>query len=316
MDEAVVLRLFEYLHGLVVGDVLATLGLHHIVGHIAHGDAPVFHVVAAALAQLLPAGAAGAHALGVLPLVLVEPVGDLLQTDGLLLRLDSLLHGDDVHADARASGRHHGGDLLQRQHGHALKERGHLRVLVDLAFPHVQELGAAGDEQGQDVALLVVGVLAVQILPVVLDQAQPRHVVQQLLQRLTLHFRQRHQLLNGLGLADAHLQRHVHHLVGDDAVQSPVLRVIHGGLQSDPVGDHAAQLQQLLPGRPVGTGDLERELLLVQREICGLAAVDISHRVFLRCPLLRPAACPGRWERVMIFVPIIPIIPTFSANSY
>ena len=35
-------------------------------------------------------------------------------------------------------------------------------------------------------------------------------------------------------------------------------------LQANAVGDHAAQFQDLLPGRPVGTGDLERELFLVQ----------------------------------------------------
>ena len=257
MDEAVVLGLFEYLHGLVIGDVFAPLGLHHIIGHVAHGDAPVLHIIAAALAQLVAAGTAGAHALGVFALVLVQPVGDLFQPDGLLLRLDGLLHRDDVHADAGASGRHHGGDLLQRQHGHALKERRHLRVLIDLASAHVQELGAAGHEQRQDIALLVGGVLAVQIFPVVLDDAQPGHIIQQLLQRLALHLRQLHQLLNGLGLADAHFQRHVHHLVGHHAVQTPVLRVVHGGLQADAVGDHAAQLQQVLPGRPVGTGDME-----------------------------------------------------------
>ena len=279
VDEAVVLRLLEYGHRLVIGNVLAPLGLHHIVGHVAHGDAPVLHIVAAALAQLVAAGAAGAHTFGVLAFILVQPVGDLLQPDGLLLRLDGLLHRDHVHTDARASGGHHRRDLLQGQHGHALKERRHLRVRVDLAPPHIQKLGAAGHEQGQDVPLLVVRVFAVQVLPVVLNETQPGHFVQQLLQGLAFHLRQLHQLLDGLGLADAHFQCHVRHLIGHQRIQSPVFGVVSGGLQANAVGDHAAQLQDLLPGRPVGTGDLERELFLVQGEAGRLAAIDVAHRL-------------------------------------
>ena len=204
---------------------------------------------------------------------------DLLQPDGLLLRLDGLLHRDHVHTDARASGGHHRRDLLQGQHGHALKERRHLRVRVDLAPPHIQKLGAAGHEQGQDVPLLVVRVFAVQVLPVVLNETQPGHFVQQLLQGLAFHLRQLHQLLDGLGLADTHFQCHVRHLIGHQRIQPPVFGVVSGGLQANAVGDHAAQLQDLLPGRPVGTGDLERELFLVQGEAGRLAAVDVAHRL-------------------------------------
>ncbi len=317
VDEAVVLRLLEYGHGLVIGDVLAPLGLHHIVGHVAHSDAPVLHIVAAALAQLVAAGAAGAHTLGVLALILVQPVGDLLQPDGLLLRLNGFFHRDHVHTDARASGGHHRRDLLQGQHGHALKERRHLRVLVDLAPPHIQKLGAAGNEQGQDVPLLMVRVLAVQIFPVVLDDAQPGHLVQQLLQGGLLHLRQLHQLRDGLGLADAHFQGHVHHLVGHHAVQTPVFRVVHRGLQPDPVGDHGAQLQQVLPGRPVGTGDLERELFLVQGEAGRLAAVDVAHRLSPPLSAAPTRRClNARGNSVVILSSIVPIIPTFLPISY
>ena len=255
VDKSIVLRLFKDLHHLVIGNVLAALRLHHVVGHVAHSNAPVFHIVAAALTQLLPAGAAGAHALGILSLVLMEPVGDLLQTDGLIFRFDSFFYRDDVHTDTSASGRHHGGDLLQRQHGHALKECGHLGMLVDLAFPHIQELGTAGYKQRQDPAFFVIWVLAVQIFPVVFQQTQPGHFIQQLFQRLSLHLGQLHHLADGLGLADAHLQCHVHHLVGQHAVQPPVFRVVHGGFQADAVCDHCPQLQQVLSGRPIRIGD-------------------------------------------------------------
>ena len=53
MDKAILLRPAENIQRFLLGDVLAPLGLHHIVGHIAHRDAPVFGVIAAALAQLL-----------------------------------------------------------------------------------------------------------------------------------------------------------------------------------------------------------------------------------------------------------------------
>ena len=45
---------------------------------VAHTDAPAFGVIAAALAELGAAQAAGAHSHGVLSLVLAEPVGDEL----------------------------------------------------------------------------------------------------------------------------------------------------------------------------------------------------------------------------------------------
>ncbi len=51
VHKAVVLGLRK-IRNLVVGHVVAAVGLDHIVGHIAHGDAPVLRVVAAALAQL------------------------------------------------------------------------------------------------------------------------------------------------------------------------------------------------------------------------------------------------------------------------
>ena len=281
VDKAVVLCLLEDGHGLVIGDVFPAARLHNIGGHIAHGDAPALRVVAAALVQILAAGPAGAHALGILALVLVQPIGDFFQAHGLVFRLDGLFHGDHVHADAGPSGRHHGGDLLQGQEGHPLKEGRHLGMLVHLAAPHVEKLRAAGDELGQDIPLFVVGVLPVQILPVVFDQAHPGHVVQQLLQRLPLQLGQLHQLPDGLGLADAHLQGHVRHFVADQVRQAPVFRVVALDaleLGGHPVGDHGAQLGDLGPGL-VHHGDGKGQLLLLQGERGGPVAVDVLSHV-------------------------------------
>ena len=288
MDEAVVLGLLEDGYGLVIGDVFPAARLHNIGGHVAHGDAPALRVVAAALVQILAAGPAGAHALGVLALVLVQPIGDLLQAHGLVLRFDGLFHGDHVHADAGASGRHHGGDLFQGQEGHPLEEGRHLGMLVHLAAPHVEELGAAGDELGQNVPLFVVGVLPVQILPVILDQAHPGHVVQQLLQGLPLQLGQLHQLPDGLGLADAHLQGHVRHFVTDQVRQAPVFRIVALDaleLGGHPVGDHGHQLGDLGPGL-LHHGDGKGQLLLLQGERGGPVAVDVLSHV--KSPLSPP----------------------------
>ena len=270
VDEAVVLRLLQDLHHLVICNIASALvGLHHVVGHVAHGDAPALGIVAAALAQLGTAGPAGAGGGGILALVLLQPVGDMLHAGGLVLGLNGLFHGDDVHPDARPSGGHHGGDLLQRQEGHPLEEGGNLRMLLDLLHAHVEELRAAGDELGQDPALLVAGILPVQILPVVFQQADEAHVRQQLFQLFGLQTGELLELDEGLGLSDPHFQGHVRHLVGDQPGQAPVLRVVSGDAAQfggDPVGNHPAQPDDLLTGL-VRAGDLEGEFALIQRHV-------------------------------------------------
>ena len=233
----------------------------------------------------------------------------MLDGDGLALHADGLLHRDDVHPDARPAGGHHGGDFLQGQESHALKEGGHLGVLVDLGAAHIEKLRASGDEHRQDIPLLMVGVLAVQVLPVVLDEADEAHLVQHLLQLVRLHAGELLNLLEGLGLAHLHLHGHVGHLVGDKPRQPPVLRVLPGDaveLGGHPVGDHPAQLDDLLPGL-VRLGDLKGQPALVQGEFC-LAHVfsPLSFIKVLSLSRLEPAPAakrprpppPGRsWRR-------------------
>ena len=149
MDEAVLLALTEDVQRLFAGDVAAALAcLHHVIRHVAHGDAPTLGVVGAAFIEGEAGLTAGAGGGGVLAVILIQPVGDVLKVNGGILRLDGLLHGDDMHTDARAAGRHHGGDLLQGQAGHTLEEAAHLGVLLQDSVVHVGELGAAGDEHG------------------------------------------------------------------------------------------------------------------------------------------------------------------------
>ena len=148
-----------------------------------------------------------------------------------------------MHTDARTAGRHHGRDPLQGLKAHALEKLAQLRVLLQLLGVHVSELGAAGDEQGQNVPLLMVGVLAVQVLPVVLNEAHHAHLKQQLFQILRVLAGELGDLGQSLGLADLHFQGDLGHLVGDDALEAPVFRVLIGDLPAHAVGDHLAQLQ-------------------------------------------------------------------------
>ena len=182
MHKAVGLGLAKRLVDLLARDVVAAIGLHHVVGHVAHRDAPVVRVVTAALAQLRAAHAAAARARCVLALVLVEPMLDVLDRDGAVLHLDRLLDRDDVHADSRASGRHHRRGLGKGSLGGLLEKLRHSRMLVDLGLAHVEELGRTGHEHGQHPLLRAGGVL-----PVVLEQTDVAHLIEQLLERLGLH---------------------------------------------------------------------------------------------------------------------------------
>ncbi len=246
MDVALLLGLVEDLHGLVVGDVVAHAGLAAVVGKVAHADAPVLLDVAGALAPDALLLAAGADAHADVTLVLLQPVADVFHVHGLTVGGDGLLHGDDVHADAGAAGGHQMGDAGQGQVGHALKEVGHLGGHRRDLRPHDHDLGAAGHEHVQYPALLVVGVLAVQILKVPLHQAGLAQGLQHRGQVLVVIAAQLFELGEGLGLALAHLQRQVQAVVGY-LFAVPPLGVLHAAVDAPVfggVGGHLLQAQQ------------------------------------------------------------------------
>ena len=107
VHKAVVLGGAQNVIDLITRDVVASVGLDHVVGHVAHGDAPIARIVAAALAQNLTARTAAAGRCGVLAVVLVQPMLDVLDGHRGARGIDGLLDGDNVHADAGASGRDH-----------------------------------------------------------------------------------------------------------------------------------------------------------------------------------------------------------------
>ena len=137
----------------------------------------------------------------------------MLDVQRLALRRYRLLHGYHVHADARAAGRHQLRHAHQRQIGHALEEIGNPRVVVRKVRVHHHDLRAAGDEHVQHPALLMLRVLAVQVLPVVLNQADGRGHGEYLLQFLRALSRFLHELLRGHRLALVHAEQHVQHVV-------------------------------------------------------------------------------------------------------
>ena len=182
VDIAAILGLLEDLHRLFIGDVVAVVRLAAVIGKVADADAPLaFHVAGALTADALLL-AAGAHGHTDVALVLLQPMGQVLDRQRLALGRDGLFDRNDVHADAGASGRHHLGDARQRQIRHALEEVRRLREHIRLLRVDHHDLGAAGNEHIQHPALGVIRVLAVEVLPMELDQTALAERLQCLLQ--------------------------------------------------------------------------------------------------------------------------------------
>ena len=182
MDIAAILSLLEDLHGLFIGDVAAVVRLTAVVSEVTDADAPLAFHVAGALAADALLLAAGAHGHADVALVLLQPVGQVLDRQRLALGRNGLLDRDDVHTDASASGRNHLGNTRQRQIRHALEEVGRLREHIRLLGVDHHDLGAAGNKHIQHPALFVVRILAVEVLPVELNQAALAERLQRLLQ--------------------------------------------------------------------------------------------------------------------------------------
>ena len=103
VDVAVFLGFFANAKEFFLIDIMGFFGLDAVIGHIAHGKAPVFGIAGATDAQNLLAHRAGARRSGEVSFVFVDPIGDLFDIDGRGFMLDGLFDGDDVHADASAA---------------------------------------------------------------------------------------------------------------------------------------------------------------------------------------------------------------------
>ena len=237
VHKAVVLGLAQDVVDLVARHVMAAVGLNHIVGHIAHGNAPVGGVVGAALTHHATARAAAAGAGGIFAIVFVEPMLDMLDRHRRARGVDGLLDRNDVHADAGASGRHHRRGLGQRSLGRLLKELGIDRVLLELAHAHVEELGGTRHQHGQHPLLGALGVF-----PVVLEQTREAHVVEHLLDIGFGHAGELNHLGQRIGTAHLHLAEHFGLLVGCGLGKRPVLVAQQLVAMQQTVGAVLAQL--------------------------------------------------------------------------
>ena len=166
----------QYFHHFIEIDIAAFSRLHKIIRHVSHTDAQISLDLPAPFTAhpLLAAAGTGPHCIFVL--IFFQPVGDMLHTRGLLMRRDCLLHRNDMHADTGTSGRHHWRHFFQRQSGHVFKKVCNNRMFLGLFLIHHHEFRTSGHEHRKYILFM-----AVFIFPVVLDHADDRHLVQELL---------------------------------------------------------------------------------------------------------------------------------------
>ncbi len=195
--------------------------------------------------------------------VLFQPVAEVLDGKRFAFRGDSLLNGDDMHADACASGRHHLGDTCQGQICHALKEVGSLGIHIRLLRVYHHDLSTARDEHIQYPALLVVRVFAVEIFPVELNKTALADGLHGLLKVFSVKLRVLcGQLFDGQRHALFHGQADVEYIIGhllvilvcgvlQCGIDAKVFRgfgcdLVLAEKDSGTVGDHFAELGNLL----------------------------------------------------------------------
>ena len=116
-------------------------------------------------------------------------------------------------------------NTLHRQIAHLVGKLAHLlwyALKKLLIVDHV--LGAADNKNGNEILLVTVGVV-----PVILDYADLRKLVEKLFHPFDLPAELACDLSRSVGLAHLHLQHQLRHLVGQDLVEHPVFwtRFIH-----------------------------------------------------------------------------------------
>ena len=163
----------------------------------------------------------------------------MFQINGSIFHGDGLFHRNHVHTDSGSSRRHHMGNPVQGDKGHALKETGQRRMFPETfiafrPFFHIKELRGARHEHGQTVSA-VCGprngtVVVVVIAVVIFQKADIAHFIQHFLKMLPvlfLHFIHFPEFFNSVMAAYFHGQGNICHFFCDDFRQSPVFRIGH-----------------------------------------------------------------------------------------
>ena len=247
VDIALFLGALEHFHDLLIGSIVDAFlaGLIAVLCGVADSDTPMLGQVAGATVITALAVTAGANA-DLIVIVLLQPVGQMLDGDRLRLMLNCLLNGDNMHADTCAAGRHHCGDILERKSGHVLEELRYLGVLIHGSGLHVKKFCAAGDEQGHEPLLVVV-----VVLPVVLQNAQLAHLLELCLQLcLVRPLGELLDLVKCQRLALRHGEQDLYHLIVEDIAQTPVFGIgfgqrLQAELLRDAVGELFSEFEQI-----------------------------------------------------------------------
>ncbi len=231
MDVAFFFRFVQDLHRLVVSDVVSHAGLAAVVREIADADAPVLFDIAGALTADPLLFAAGADPDADLAFIFFQPVGEMLDVKRFALRGDRLLDGDDVHADAGASGRDHLSDARQRKIGHAFEEIRDLRGDRRDFRTHRHDLRAARHEHIQYPAFFMIRVLSVKVFKVPFHKTRLAQGFEHGLQMPGIVAAQLLKLRECLGFALAHFQGEIETVIGD-LFAVPALRVLQAAVDA------------------------------------------------------------------------------------
>ena len=156
-----------------------------------------------------------------------------------------VLDGNHVHADAVAARRDQMGLACQRQVGHLIKAVGKFRILLDLLQHHVGHLCDAGHKE-LDVVLFFV----LRVLPVILHRTGLGGLFQKLLHMFGVLAGDFGDDIQGLGLAQAHLEHDLRLLITlQGAVQKDIFRILlrqsfDAEFIRQTVSDHFAEIKQ------------------------------------------------------------------------
>ena len=230
------------------------LGLHHIIRHISHSYAPTLRIIGTAFIMRQTGTTTGTGTGCIFSLVLAQPIGNMLQINGLILHLDGLLHRNYMHTDTGTALRHKGGDLFQRKSRHVLEKDTHFRMLVQHLSIHVKEFSTARHVHGQHILFFMC-----LILPVVFQKAFSGHLLQKCLTFFLFQTGKLYDLQQRFRLADAQFQSQLRLFVRNHRSQTPIFRILPGDffdpqLLRNAVRDHLAQLCNGLTERFRGIG--------------------------------------------------------------
>ena len=280
VDVALALGPLDDLHRLFARDVVGVLARgDQELGDVAHADAHLALDIAHALAADALGLAAGADH-GAEGVVLLQPVGQVLHTDGGGAGVDRLLHGDHVHTDSRAAGRDQLGGQLQGLLGGQVEHRGDLGMLVGQGGVLHHVLARAHDPLRDQILDVVI-----RVVPVLLQNADPEQMVDDLLGRFLGHVVALGQLLRRQREAALFEAEHEFDLIlGQHPVQDPEVHVVGfhsaGRLAGNVVGDQHRQLFDQLFFFGIDA------MIVLKREI-PLVDVDLRVNVSWHCQSLR-----------------------------